>query len=438
MAGQILVSEKGKSSIGRIAFLTLFYFFYIYSFQIPGMPHGVIYYRVALVLMFAYACISSNMHAVNFGNLRTSKMVKKYLGWNVFLLAYVGLILWSFGRGSGYSVLPSYINMFIILPLFFISSKYIFRNVEEVMTVLYIGCIIQALIIIVATLNPSLETALKYLYLMSDSDVESVDNIERMVSGGYHMGFQCFTSQGVLKMAMGLMGACYFMMKSNGPKFVLHLLVYLFITVASSLLARTGMFISLFCLLVVFLYKGKRGTKGLANSILIILMATVVVGYIVSNFSSNSFLNENFGRYIGMFTNGLEETYFDEWRGQGMGSNVVPPISYNTIIGLGIKNGVSGAGVETVVDGGFLINYSSMGLIMAIVNYLIVFLFFFKQHRFNSSHLYKSMILIMFIIFVIGEIKEHYLYQFYYISFMFLIFYLMEKEERADRLVEIR
>lgn len=425
-----IISESGKGSIWRIALLSIIYFFYIYSFQFQGFLRGVLYYRLAVVLLFLYTCIVTHLNAVRLGKSCTSRNVKKYLIWNVFLFIYVSLILVVYGQGDGISAVPSYVNMIIVLPLFYISGKYIFHSVEEVLTILYVGCIIQAIIIIAATLEPTLQTALKLFYVGSLADAESLNEIERMTSGGYNIGFQCFTSQGSLKMSMGVLGACYFLMKTNGRKFLFHLLIYLLITFASSLLSRTGLFISFFCLFVVLVNKVKQGTKGLATAILILFISCLVFEYIIGNFSSNKYLSEYFVRFSSLFSSGVENSYFVEWKGEGVGGNVVPPLSYNTLIGLGIKQGTSGAGIQTVVDGGFLINYSSMGLIMAIANYLIIFSFLGNQYRRTNNRIYKSLVAIMFIILIMGEIKEHFVYQMYFVSFMFVIFFLLEKEEK--------
>lgn len=431
IAVHIKMSVTGKSSIWRILFLTIIYFFYFYGFRIPGLPPSLSYYRLAAVLLFLYTCVASNK-AAGFGNTQTSRMVKKYLWWNVFLLIYVGFILLTFGPGNGLSALPSYVNMLFILPLFFISGKYVFRNIEELMTILYIGCIIQAVIIIFATFIPSLETALKYIYIGTVEDVDRLETTERMIMSGYHMGFQCFTSQGSLKMAIGGIGACYFLMKSTGRKFLMHLMLFVLITFATSLLSRTGLFISISCLFIVFLNRQKQGSKRFATSFFIVLVVFLIGSFIVDNFTSNKYLNENFGRMSTLFSNGIMDTYFNEWMGEGEGGNVVPPISSYTLWGLGIRKGISGAGIETTVDGGFLINYSSMGLIMAIINYLIVFSFYSKQYHFTKNSVFKSLVIILFIILIMGEIKEHFIYQLHYMCIMFVTFYLMEKEENRS------
>lgn len=421
------MTETGKSSFGRILLLAIIYFLYIYSFQIPGLPHGIVFYRVAVVLLFAYTCMSSNMKAVAIGSSVTSKMVKKYLWWNVFLCLYVLFLLSIYGSGDGITPIPRFINMLIVLPLFFITGKYIFRNVDELMRVLYIGCVIQAIIIILATTIPALETALK-LFFLGSSDLEELDKVERMISSGYNIGFQCFTSQGSLKMAVGEIGACYILMKDNGKKFFINLLLFLVITFASSLLSRTGLFISIACLLVVLLNKRKQGVKGYTSAIIIILIAYLLSSFILSSFSSNSYLSEKFNRYVSLFSEGGGEAYFLDWGGQGSGDNVIPPLSFETLIGLGIEKGVSGTGIRTIVDGGFLSNYSSIGLIATIINYLIIFSFIIRQYKFTKDQKYKGVIVIFLIILIMGEIKEHFVHQLYFMCLMFLFFYLSEKD----------
>lgn len=411
-------------SIVRTLILTFLYFFYLYSFQIPGTSMGTVLPSLCIMLLCAFFM---KFHCkINMG-VMTKYMVKQYVYWNVFLLVYVFFILQTFGEGNGITPLKDYVQMIIILPVFFYSGNVIFRNLNELMTVLYLGVIIQSIIIIIALFMPALTLFLFALIPEGGYNTDHFGGINMITQHGYHIGLGVFTSAGSIKMAFGQVSSFYYLIKSQNNRILLHIILFLVIAVASSVVSRTGMLISIVGLTIVIFVKYKQKGKRALNFVLLLSGLFFVSIYLSSIFMPSDFFSETFMRIIDLSERGAKDTYFAGFTGD-VGENVIPPISGNTLLGLGITYGVSGTGVATYTDGGFMRNYSAMGLFVAIINYFLIFSFLKKQFKRNLVYNNKYIVLLLSLILLIGEFKESCVYFIYPICFIFLIFSLMEKD----------
>jgi hypothetical protein len=418
-----------RDSFVRTAFLTLLYFLFLYAFQVPGLPFGTVI--PVLGILAVYTACEFFKGNVRKGKTRTSKMLRTYWWWNVFLIAYVSIILLIYGRGNGTTPQKDYLQMMIILPLIFISGNLIFKDIKELMKILYIGVIIQSFIIIVALFIPALSLGLFLLIPEGSFNSDAYGGIDMIMQTGYHIGLGVFTSAGSLRMAIGQIGACYYLINSKGSKLITHLVLFFLITIATSVVSRTGLLISSVALLVFLFVKRKQGGSKALGYLFLVCFIPLIGYYIISSFISTDFLGETFRRLIDTADNGIHETYFRGYTGEG-GDNTIPSISPETIIGLGITTGVSGSGITSITDGGFLRNYSAMGLVVAIINYIILSSFFLKQYKYSKVNEYKGIIFFMFCILLIGEFKEYYIYYVSPMCFFFLIFSLIEREENLS------
>lgn len=419
--------EIKKGNFGRTTFLVIIYLLFLYGFQVPGVPFGSVLFAFGVLSIVApYAYLR---RPVRLGRMKASKMVRNYCYWNIFLLLYISVILQLFGSGDGITPLKDYSYMLIMLPVFYITGCCFFRNTKELMKILYIGVIIQAFIIILALFLPTLTIALTLLFPEGAYNTdEQFGGMQYAIAEGYKIGLGVFSSAGSLKMAVGQIGACYYLINSRGGAFGRHLLMYLLIALASSLVARTGFLISALGLLCVFIVKLKQGAK--MGPVFLTFFAVFFGYFIITTIFPIRILDSVFQRLIDTAQNGIYETYFRGYSGE-IGNNQIPPLSMETLIGLGITYGVSGSGITTITDGGFMRNYSAMGLIVASINYIVIFVFFFKQFKACGSYENRGIILFMLLIFLVGEFKESFIYYVSPMCFFFLIFYLFEKNEMA-------
>ena len=417
--------ESERTNPIRVLFLTFIYFPFLFPVSIPGVSVGTAF--LTLGIMVAYAVVDSNMKAFSFGKSRTSNMLKSYLWWTIFLILYVSFLQQLNGILDGSSPIGEYINMLIMLPVFFITGKYIFNSLKELMLILYLCGVIQSIIIIVAKVSPIVNIGLLLLFPEGAFESDTRGGIEQLVMEGYSLGFGVITSAGCLRVAIAQIGSLYFLIHSKGGKQIFHLILYLLITIATSLLARTGLLISIVGLLCVVWVRMKQG-GGRGPKFILLISSSVVVGIIIINhFFTIDFLEEIFQRFVFLFENGIHDSYFRGYLGEG-GDNTIPPISPETIIGLGITYGTSGNGILTITDGGFMRNYSAMGLIVVIINYVLIFNYFRKCYNYSRNIINKTLILFMFSIFLIGEFKETFIYYIFSMCFVFLIFSLIERE----------
>lgn len=296
------------------------------------------------------------------------------------------------------------------------------------MTVLYAGAIIQSLIIIVALFSPVITIALALLFPEGAFNTDQLGGFEGAIAQGYHIGLGVFSSAGSLKIAIGQIGAVFYLTNSRGSKLCLHLMVYIMIAIATTVVARTGLIISIAGLSFVFYIKRKQGGRQSFGFIALVSLI-LLIGYISTiSFLPSDFMGDTFKRLVDTADRGVYDTYFKGYTGEG-GNNTIPPISLETLIGLGITQGVSGSGIMTITDGGFMRNYSAMGLVIAIVNYSIIVSFFIRRLKNSKSYIYKGIVLFMSFVFLFGEFKEYYIYYISPICFAFLIFNMMEKDE---------
>lgn len=416
----------GKNNPIRILILTLVYFLYLFPISIPGLPIGTAF--MTLVLMLGFTILASGLKAIRLGKSRTSKMLKKYLGWTIFLLVYVNALLQLYSNIDGSTPIEEYIQMLIILPIFYISGNFIFRNIEELMMVLYIGGVIQSIIIFAAKASPLITAALILFFPEGAYNTDFMGGMEQAIMNGYNVGFGVMTSAGSLRIAITQIGAFYFLVKSKGHQQLYHLIIFLVIALATSLVSKTGLLISITGLFCAIYIMYKQGGIRVFKFVFITLTILVLGLIIVNTLFTASILEDTFQRFIFLFENGVHDSYFRGYLGEG-GDNTIPPISPETIVGLGITYGTSGSGIQTITDGGFMRSYSAMGLIVGIFNYLIIFNFFRRAYRMVSTLENKGMVLFMFLIFIIGEFKETFIYYIYSMCFIYLIFSLMERNE---------
>lgn len=409
--------------------LSILLFAFIYTFQLPGLPRGVLSYRVVLILLFVYAVFFKQNSSIGRTQI-SAEIVKGYVSWNVFLTIYVIMILTVFGHAGvgSHESTNDYVNMVIVLPLFYYAGRRIFKSLDDFMWVMCAVGLIQSFIIIAGTMSPAINAALTLIN--SDSSFAEDERMEYMMASGYHLGFKCFTSLGSLQMAISQIAAWYFIERKNN---LYAFLAFLVISFSSALVSRTGLLIAVVCIVFVFLGNNKKSKKIIVlGSILSVLAVVLLNAMSVINISE--FVEVNFNRFKVLFENGIYDSYLKVYLGNDSANkNYIPPISIYTILGLGITNGVSGTGIRVAADGAFLRNYAAMGLIVVTINYLLLYSFFRKIKKKSKLRFHRLQITLIGIVWFIGEFKEYFTYQIYFMCLAMLIFSFIENCENKKR-----
>ncbi len=402
-------------------------FFFVYTISLPGLPASlhttrIVGFIIAIVAFFS----SKGKHKI--ASIFQNKSLKKLFLWNLWLIFYIGIIILSIGSGTGDNIITTCINFVIFVPLAYYGFSYFIKTPEQLFKILIYITVIQSIIIITALIVPAFRDFLIISFYVGQSYWgEDFYEIERFVENGYNLGLSCITSTGSMKMSLGMIGVTYFIL-SDSKKKLLYYLIFLLITFAAVSVARTSLVCAVACFLVICIYEIKKSSLDFIR----LLLVVVICGFLFSNVISMFFISGNLEQIFKRLIQSTEDGYIRQWMSDGYiegESTMVPPISVETIVGTGVTSGRSGNGIEVNVDGGYRRNYVAMGLITAIVNYIIIFGLYIKNARKSKNVVMKYMSILMLIIFAIGEFKEPFIYSMYFLVYSLVFFSFIDKEK---------
>lgn len=409
----MIKNREGFSMAYVVKVLLLFGYIYPFSLRLIGVPDALHTARIAAIVITFLGVVKSNVYE----QFRKSPFYFDYLKIRkiiVFSLAYtlVLSLLFGFGEGTNYSIIAIDNLIFSILPLF--AFWILFSDVDEFANVVIGVTFLQSIAILLGTFIPGVST-LFTIALGSDSGYGMDLEILR---SSYASGISCSTSAGVTKFTIGLVMCVYKYLSKNKS---IYLLLFFFFSVINSMLARTGMLMSIIGLISIFYYF-VRGRVSLKKVIPIVCI--LFIGYdIISSMSEGFF--ERFKRYEEFMDGGFNKFFEDYFNGK---DTVIPPLSINTLIGTSIISGVSGNNIQVLTDGGFIKNYVALGLPFSVYIYVNFFVIANKI-RVKYRRSYMFYVLSFYIVYMaFSEFKEYFLLFRGNIGLFFLFVMLFEKK----------
>lgn len=376
--------------------LLLFGFLYPFSLKIIGVPEALHASRLASIGIVLFAIIKSSKISLIKRNPLYNEYKKVFrLILFTFFYSLLLSVLFGFGKGTNYLMLVSDNILFSLLP---IGAFYcVFRDIDEFTDVIICVTFLQSVAIFLSTFIPGVSILFDVIFNYSAGYGErDID----LLNQSYASGIACFTSEGVTKFTIGLVACAY---KYMSKRKVFYLALYLFFSVANSMLARTGMLMSILGVIFIFIYLFRENRINFAGVISILFLG--LLSYcVLSGFSSDFY--DRFSRYQEFRDGGVNnffELYFHDR------NTVIPPISLATIIGTSIISGESGNGIVVHTDGGFIKNYVALGLILTIIvyGYLLVMFMHIKKRFKNCCFQYVLLFYIMYIF--LSDFKEYFL-----------------------------
>lgn len=392
---------------------TLFYcgvvlFLLVYSNSFPSMPFLDNTEKIALVLMVLYI--------VCFGTKRIKrtfafKSFKTIFIFNVFLLLYSFFVLLIFGFGNAENILGSLIYFLIIMPIGFLFFSQTIKTKEQLFLLFFIITGIQCIVIFISLLSPTFATKID-----STFNQNLFYDFAQMRKEGYPGGIACITSTGVLQLSLGLMSCVYFII--NRKRKLFFFFSFLFYSFVSVAVARTALAVILSCLMIIIIDSFFKKSYQLLKYLLILTFASLAFLLFLNLTHIVEDLPNVFKRLFELESRGLSDGFFDNYFHSA--TTIIPPVSFETIVGTGITSGTSGAGVMINADGGFIRTYCAFGLPLAIIFYSILLCVMvgnvFKTHL----HADRLMLLLFMLIFFIGEFKEPFYYRRYFLLAFFI------------------
>lgn len=424
--------SKVENRSGVLAFFlkTIIMFLYIFEFSFDawGFPSFVTSRRVAILIVLLYLIIHSVFHGgvfrIGLPNCYSSFKLKRFLYFNLFLLLYT-TVLYVFIGGTGELALEGIIRL-ILFGLFPILLFYmLFKDVDELMNAVLLAIVIQSIIICICLASPSFSEMIDKIFVSPGSDYVLTHRSE------YAGGIACVTAPGLLKFSMGIV-ACLYKVLSTKKQW--YMLLYFFLAIVGTLIARTGLFVSLAGIAVMMWYFIKEQKSiHLVKFIIGILLVCGLIVLIINYFDLWELLAFRLRRFSKL-SNGIAQGFMvGYFHGE---NNSYPPLSIKTIIGTGIVSGISNNGVNINADGGFYRLYAAFGLPLCIVFYISFFVNSVKIANRSVNNAIKFTLLFFVLVFAIGEFKEYTIYMQYMVCIFYTISLLARKDDKREGLNE--
>jgi hypothetical protein len=384
-----------------ISFVLIFFILYDINFNfLPYFTTGRIAFLFLLITSF---------NKTNFDNLF-------YWGCIIFgLLLFYALFQRIY---SAESIQTSRLFWFIIygwiLPYLVL---FYFKKAEQIYFFVFLAAILQAILVFVMFFN--IEIRFQIMGML-----KVVTNITQNETLQRAFGFTSLTgSTFSIVQAGGFFSGVYYLTRTTFNSILIKLLIWLglmAILLSTVLIGRTGLLISIFFLVYYFIF-----ISNIKQKIIILLISFSI--YQIDFESSFINLTENIeGFKTEWFITWIEEAFNFRKNStlEELNTMYVPPITIETIIGLGRVESESGYGNASMNDSGYIQTYYSLGLIMSAVFYLTYFcLSFFRW--LNSKR--NPLILIFLIIVFLVEYKEPFIFK-YSLPFLLTTFLVYENK----------
>jgi hypothetical protein len=311
----------------------------------------------------------------------------------------------------------------IVTPFLFVN--YI-KGRNEFFWLISIAVVIQAVLTICSYLNPAVKGIFSSLIIYT-SNFDETNTLRAMgfasVGGA---SFSVIQSTGVISLLI--------LDRLNSFKFFKRILLWisiLIVFISIFFIGRTGLFISIFAILVYFISLGFKLKNVMIAAI--VFFAAIQINYLnlIESLTSNidGFKSELFVTWIeSSFQLKGNETAED------LNKMPVPPISFQTIIGTGRVVDKNGFGNASGHDSGYIQTYFSLGLFLAFCFYISYMLFLGYQIQKQ-----KKLYLFVFVMFLI-EFKEPFIFNYsfpFFVLSSILIFNRLDFNEEGVFVKEI-
>ncbi|SNS43574.1 hypothetical protein SAMN05446037_101015 [Anaerovirgula multivorans] len=395
-------------------------FFLVYSLLFKGIPY-VTTGRISMILFSIHFFIFKfkPKKDLRFKRIEFVAIIAYFLIYLYAIYSYIQL-----GRLETTTISRFFYFVTTNIYMSFILVKY-FDNKSEFIRAFSIISFIQACLIIVSFFSPS------YRFFLA-SILEQTGNRE-LISDFRAPGL--FNSAGAtlsIIQGIGAFSSLYILLHSSKERLKKKNYIILMINIISIFfIGRTG--IILFIILALGLFTGYKTLflKKLLPQILIItLLVTFIAGISIrGNIQEDTVqrINENKEWFLEIFSTPIKQTAFYRNFVQKMD---VPQLNYNTIIGTSkVRAEIRGH------DSGYIQMYYSIGLVFAILFYLILLIHLLSMNftlKKCSDNKFRRIGIFLIITLFFIEIKEPFLFKSSYLLYILVVLRLDYKEKKKE------
>ncbi len=392
--------------------IVITFFFFIYEIRFKGIPTIFSSRKAALVILIM---LSLTEYRRGKGIvLRISKLrygidaiYKQYFLGIVIVWVYSFILAIANNRMSEGYVDAKFLSFYMIYSVFAPYFFYcLFDNIEDFFRTLSIIGVIQATVVYMLAVSYDLRA-------IFDIFLETETKLTYTLQNVKVYGLGAWGANGSVLMFLSLYSVGYFLLK--GKQIFLHILMYVYILAASVMVGRTGFYFGVLLGLLLIIKCMKRNVKksailGLTGSFFVIMIIFVVGLRVVS-------VNINVYERAMITINHLDKSTIFDRNGPSFVNSMInmtfPDCSLELIYGSGHGRGISMTGVDVQNDIGYVQRIYSLGLIIALMLYAVIFSAFAKVGKKIIEKLDRRYYNFLIIVLLILEIKEQFI--FYYI-----------------------
>lgn len=403
----------------RNILLVVLLLMYIYEFNFTafGLPTLLTSRRLAVLLSIIWAFIIKNNKGSGMYMNDSFIQIRKFTRINLLLLIYSFILIFAIGKGQGVHISDCIIRVLIfgVLPIYTFTR--ILKSIDELMKVLiYIG-ILQTIVIILGLANPVFGDVVYNTFVQEGAPDYRY---------GYAGGIACITAPGLIRYSTSLIACLFFIIKKQAYFYVILYAVLAFVGV---MIARTGLLFAVLGLVFLIFVEIKTNHPKMIMALLVTACILIVFGAAIADYIGvfNLF---DFHRLNDLFTEGAGNQFFDlYYSGE---DTYIPPLSTDTLLGIGITSGQSANGIKINADGGFVRIYASLGLVLCLIFYISFYTSLLHICKRIKTPIYKYVMFFFMLLFVLAEYKEFTIYEQYMVCLFFTMSILIENKEYAS------
>lgn len=386
-------------------------FFFIYEIRIKGLPAVFSSRKVTFVLMIILSMTEYRRGGVvlRIGRLRygAGLIYKQYFLYMMIVWGYSFFLAVANNRlDEGYvdAKFLSFYLMYSVLTPYFLCA--VFSDIEDLFRILSVIGVIQATVVYMLSVSYDLR-------VLFDNFLETETKLTYSAQAVKVYGLGAWGANGSVLMFLSLYAIGYFLLK--GRRMFLYILMYAYILAASVMVGRTGFYLGIG--LAVFLGFGSLRKKvkktvvlSLAASFIVLVLMLVIGLKAVSD-------NRNIYERAMITINHLDKSTIFDRDGPSFVNSMMnmtfPDFSLELLYGAGHGRGISRTGMDVQNDIGYVQRIYSLGIIMALMLYAVIFSSFIRIGKRilekNDRRYYYVLIIVLFVL----EVKEQFV--FYYI-----------------------
>jgi len=391
---------KKEISGTRYILNTILLLFTVFSIHFNG---AFSFLTPRIIAIFYIVFICNGKRLLNFATIRINKTDLAWFASSLFVLVYAWIIVSLRDvSGDSYAIIDSVLNFFIfvaILPMF---ADKIFKNAIHFSKCLLYASVIQSIIVIMS-----------FAFLPVRQFLENIQPLELWRYGWRNIGLGIAGAGGSVYLFCGIISAGYLLIKGDRRSLLFIEIFVIFIAIA--LVGRTGFYSALLLFLYLLFFNAENiKVKVLTNiKMLSITGILIILGYIVLlsiDGVNMQLFNHTFDRLWELFRYGLNSPTLNNINNV---DSAIPGLSFETIVGTGIRRGITPSGLVFLHDGGYVQRYASLGIIVCVFSYT-TFLTYISRLMKRIPRFEKKYIIFCLLLLLMIEYKEPFIYMLAY------------------------